>query len=54
MSIELNDNQIQQIISLLGYKQKENKEILAQKRFFLSTIYFFSLEVFQNGKVIRF
>jgi hypothetical protein len=27
MSIELNDNQIQQIISLLGYKQKENKEI---------------------------
>lgn len=27
MSIELNDNQIQQIISLLGYKQKEHKEI---------------------------
>ena len=27
MSIELNDNQIQQIISFLGYKQKENKEI---------------------------
>ena len=27
MTIELNDNQVQQIVSLLGYKQKENKEI---------------------------
>jgi hypothetical protein len=27
MTIELNDNQVQQIVSLLGYKQKEHKEI---------------------------